>query len=212
MKPGSFTKYLRGDRRPGARILERLTRMGVNLNWFLTGDGPMILPERGLSLSASAPNDTRSMTAAELRDAPTRYHPVSFVQVRVDATGDLHLDEIDEPEWLSASYIRRQYDVAPERLRKFRVSDNRMAPVIQAGDRVRAALLSADAPPEQLIDQGPHLLFGPDGVFSARLRTDESLILLHGDNPDATVHEVPPSDWGEGFRPIARILEVLRPL
>ena len=42
MKPGSFSKYLRETRKPGASVLVRLMRLGVNLNWLLDGEGPML--------------------------------------------------------------------------------------------------------------------------------------------------------------------------
>lgn len=35
--------YFTGTRRPGIDFFESLARKGVNLNWFLTGDGPVYL-------------------------------------------------------------------------------------------------------------------------------------------------------------------------
>lgn len=43
MKPQALTKYLNGESMPGGLILIRLHDLGVNINWFLTGEGPMLL-------------------------------------------------------------------------------------------------------------------------------------------------------------------------
>lgn len=43
MKPQALTKYLNGESMPGGLILIRLHDLGVNINWFLTGEGKMLL-------------------------------------------------------------------------------------------------------------------------------------------------------------------------
>lgn len=42
MKPQALTKYLNGESMPGGLILIRLHGLGVNINWFLTGEGEML--------------------------------------------------------------------------------------------------------------------------------------------------------------------------
>lgn len=42
MKPQALTKYLNGESMPGGLILIRLHGLGVNINWFLTGEGDML--------------------------------------------------------------------------------------------------------------------------------------------------------------------------
>lgn len=42
MKPQALTKYLNGESMPGGLILIRLHDLGVNVNWFLTGEGEML--------------------------------------------------------------------------------------------------------------------------------------------------------------------------
>jgi transcriptional regulator with XRE-family HTH domain len=207
MKPGSFTKYLRGKRRPGAKILKRLTLMGVNINWFLTGEGPLLVPDSSRSSSSS-------MSVSELQNDPAQYHPIPFVQVRLTDDGSLQLDEVDEPEWLSRHFIQTQYGVEPDRLREFRVSCNRMSSTIRTGDRVRAAVVAADLPMAGLVEGQAYLMFGPDGVFATRVRqvAPNDGIVLAGDNPEGTQYDLVPNDWGSSHRPIARILEVIRPM
>lgn len=41
MKPQALTKYLNGESMPGGLILIRLHGLGVNINWFLTGEDEM---------------------------------------------------------------------------------------------------------------------------------------------------------------------------
>ncbi|MDZ7773361.1 MAG: helix-turn-helix transcriptional regulator [Balneolaceae bacterium] len=42
MKPQALTKYLNGESMPGGLILIRMHGLGVNINWFLTGEGEML--------------------------------------------------------------------------------------------------------------------------------------------------------------------------
>jgi transcriptional regulator with XRE-family HTH domain len=207
MKPGSFTKYLRGKRRPGAKILKRITLMGVNINWFLTGEGPILRPDSSRSTSPS-------MSTSELQSDSAQYHPVPIVQVRLTDDDELRLDEVGEPEWLSQHFIRTQYGVEASRLREFRVSCNRMSSIIRTGDRVRAALVASNLPMTELVQDQSYLMFGPDGVFATRVReiVPENGLLLAGDNPEGNRYHITPEDWGSTYRPIAQVLEVIHPM
>lgn len=42
MKPQALAKYTKGESMPGGLILIRLYGLGVNINWFLTGEGSML--------------------------------------------------------------------------------------------------------------------------------------------------------------------------
>lgn len=207
MKPGSFTKYLRGKRRPGANILKRITLMGVNINWFLTGEGPILLPDASSSPSSS-------MSVSELQNDSAQYHPVPVVQVRLTDDEELQLDEVGEPEWLSQHFIRTRYGVDPSRLREFQISCNRMSDTVRTGDRVRVALVASDLPISELVETQAYLMFGPDGVFATRVRAvdPDDGVRLAGDNPDSASYELAPKEWTRSYRPIAQILEVIRPM
>jgi len=159
MEPGSFTKYTRGARRPGASVLERLTQLGVNINWFLTGEGSMMNKEKQPSPSGRPLSDAHtSMSASGLLDNPSQYYPLPHVEVRVGKEGEVYFDEIGDPEWVSAAFIRRQYDVDPERLCVFRAACNAMANTIRPGDRIRAAFLSSNQPDESIISGNAYVL------------------------------------------------------
>lgn len=51
MKPQALTKYVKGESMPGGLILIRLYKLGVNINWFLTGEGPRFLNHGVASVS-----------------------------------------------------------------------------------------------------------------------------------------------------------------
>lgn len=215
MKPGSFTKYLRGARRPGASILERLTRLGINVNWFLTGEGQMMVKEPQPSPPGGLLTDPgMSMSTSDPQHDGDQYHPIPLVEVRVGSKGEMHLDEIGHPEWLSGSYIRHRYQVEPHRLRAFRMACSLMANTILPGDRVRTAILDLDRSAQDITLNHPYVLLGPSGVFAARIQRagETSPYVLTFDNPEVEDEEVSVQDWNEDVRPIARILEVIRPL
>lgn len=43
MKPQALVKYVKGESMPGGLVLMRLHDIGVDINWFLTGSGDMLL-------------------------------------------------------------------------------------------------------------------------------------------------------------------------
>jgi hypothetical protein len=134
------------------------------------------------------------------------------VQVRLSEEEELQYNEVDDPVWLNQHTIRIRYNIDPDRLREFRVSSNRMAPSIRTGDRVRAALVPSSLPMSDMVEGASYLMFGPEGVFSTRVRTGDSggSILLAADNPEADRYEVRGDDWTQTYRPIARVLEIRR--
>src|SRR6056297_2655842 len=78
MKPPSFSKYVQGNRRPGAAVLERLSRLGVNLHWFLTGEGSVA---RSTSSSAQPLSVVREETPSEIEGPDGSLHRISLVSV-----------------------------------------------------------------------------------------------------------------------------------
>ncbi|MEX2600301.1 MAG: helix-turn-helix transcriptional regulator [Balneolaceae bacterium] len=48
MKPQALAKYVKGESMPGGLVLIRIYNLGVNINWFLMGEGEMLLhPAKG---------------------------------------------------------------------------------------------------------------------------------------------------------------------
>jgi len=61
LSPSTYQNYERGTRRPDTDGWEAFVRAGINANWLLTGDGPMLLAEL-----AALPAQTQSMSASPL--------------------------------------------------------------------------------------------------------------------------------------------------
>lgn len=220
MSPGSFAKYTRGERVPGGRILKRLARLGINLNWFLTGEGSMMSVEKSpLSTGSSSEpvihKSGNGASVAQLREDQGQYCSVPFVQVQFGAEDDVQLNHTGEWGVLRRERILHQYGVDLGRLRGFRVSCNRMADTLRPGDQALGALLPADVRIERITGGTVCLVSGPEGVIGTRLfRDDEEKdsVVLVADNPDVNDVELSLKQWKEAYRPVARLLEVLRPL
>ncbi len=186
MKPSSFGKYLRGTRRPGASVLERLTRMGVNVDWLLTGRPP-ILHERASSrqINASVLEDARSkhhsrshrsMSAAESSSTDGQFYRIPTVKAQL-RDGAVQFEEVGEPECISARAIWSNYGTSPDRLHSFVISSNRMTPTIRPGERVRGVLLDSMTSLEKISNGNIYLIHSTEDILVTRLykrRTDET--------------------------------------
>jgi phage repressor protein C with HTH and peptisase S24 domain len=247
MKPSSFGKYLRGTRRPGASVLERLTRLGISVDWLLTGEGAILCEsassQQGDLPSRDAPSSQQrqSMSAAELSSLNPQFHPIPVVKPRLE-NGTFHLDEVGEPEWMSAKTIRNQYGGSPDQLRTFVITSDRMAPTIRPDERARGMLLLSSVPPDGISNGGIYLIHSTDQVLVTRLyrkrkhrtetndapseeeqrddtathsaasRNRDEEILLSSDNPEVSDETVSPEEWTADFRVVAQLLEIKRPL
>jgi SOS-response transcriptional repressor LexA len=80
---------------------------------------------------------------------------------------------------------------------------------LRAGDRVRCALWDGDS----LLDGAIYLLYRkPAGIIFRRIRFDGDEVLLTAENPEVPDRSVEIDNWTQSFRPIAQILECVRPL
>jgi hypothetical protein len=50
MAPTAIYKYLNGQRQPGADLLIRMARLGINIHWLITGEGSMFAPNKAGAL------------------------------------------------------------------------------------------------------------------------------------------------------------------
>ena len=206
MKPPSFSKYVQGNRRPGAAVLKRLTLLGVNLHWFLTGEG-------SITRSSSAPAQPLPVvpdTEPSRLDGPDgTLHRVPLVRVTANAEGSPQLEEVSgTAEWLDESFIRQTYGVSPDQLKGFRIPGDAMAEQIHPGDRLRGTLWQG----ESLVDGAIYLFHGLNGVIVRRIRTTETTLVLTANNPEVPDLSFDACSWTDRLRPIARLLEVTRTL
>ena len=151
--------------------------------------------------------------AYELEDSGIEMHRVPQLQVEVEAGEGVEVyvpDEIEEDEeWLSTAFIRREYNVAPDKVRTMRVRGNSMIDTIEPGDRIRVALWDG----EVLREGNIYVLYGPGGLTIKRYQgVHDGHVLLTADNEDVRDREIPRERWDEDYRPVAWALEVTTPL
>jgi transcriptional regulator with XRE-family HTH domain len=205
MKPPSFSKYVQGNRRPGAAVLKRLTHLGVNLHWFLTGEG---------SITRSAPDSAQPVPLVHEQE-PSQFdgpdgtlHRVSLVRVTTDQDGNPQLEEIDTVEWMDPASIQRMYGVPPDQLKGFRISGDAMMETIPPGSQVLGALWRG----ESLVDGSIYLFYCMRGVIVRRVRRTESTLVLSAEQADVPDLSFDVDSWTNQLRPITHLLEVARPL
>lgn len=209
MKPNSFSKYTSGRRRPGAVVLEKLSRMGVNVNWLLTGSGSMF-QEGGPGSPDQLPiaNPTQELPTMSPRDSEVfddELHPIPLVHI--EGSGEnLRLVETGRSEWVSTSYVEKEYGLHPERLRDFHATGDAMVDTIQPGDRLRLALCSRGLPGDGTIV----LLRGPVSFLLRRVRLEGHTVALVADNPDIETQHVDLDQWKDEYESVGQVLEVRR--
>lgn len=160
--------------------------------------------------------------ALEVRDKDLAYaleesgislQRVPQLQVEVSAGDGVEVytpDEIaEEEEWLSETFIRREYHVAPHKVRTLRVRGNSMADTISSGDRIRVALWDG----ETLWVDGVYVIYGEGGLLVKRYEgIDNNQVLLTADNPNIRDRRIEREVWEEEYRVVAWVLEVAQPL
>lgn len=209
MKPASFSKYLKGRRRPGAVVLKKLSQLGVNINWLLSGTGAMLDEARTMPLDRPpSPGKDRDETGAapDAGHPLSRFHRVPLVQIHKDAERTFRLVDIGTTEWVSDTFTRREHGVRPELIRDFRISGDSMIDTIRPGDRVRGVLWKDHS----LSDSSICILQGPMSSLVRRVRVRDRTIILVADNPDVPDLELEPEQWNDDYNPIAHILEISR--
>lgn len=213
MKPTSFVKYTEGRRRPGAVVLAKLSRMGVNVNWLLTANGPMLLsgPPPGTERTppGESGDEARRRTADdEIDSSDDRFHRIPVLAVREDADRGPQLSETGVEEWLGERFIRAEYGVDPALLRTLRVTGNSMSDTLRAGERVRAVLQEV----QSLTDGAVYLLRTAEAFLFRRILRQKDGFLLEADHPDAEDRPISPNVLESEYTPVARMLEVFRAL
>ncbi|WP_146110177.1 S24 family peptidase [Salinibacter sp. 10B] len=215
MQPSSFYKYLNGERQPGASVLRRLTQLGVDLHWFLTGSGSMVRDNSHLNTLPPVDSTETQRKGTQRQETPDvevsdqTPHRVMLTRVVVEEDGSPRLKDIEIEEWLSESLIRQTYGVDPSILRVFRVSGDAMKEILCPGDRIRAALWQGEA----LTDGSIYLFYqDPGGVLVRRVWIDGSQVRLVAEHSEVPARTLETGSWSNDFRPIARVLEVIRPL
>jgi len=152
--------------------------------------------------------------AYELEKAGIELQRVPVLRVEAEAGQGIAVyesDEIeDEEEWLSAAFIRREYGVAPHKVRTLRVRGNSMVPTIESGQRIRVAVWDG----EPLWSNAVYVIHHSIGGLTIKRwgGIENGDILLLADNPDVTDRRVDRETWDDDYRIVAWGLEVATPL
>lgn len=213
MKPSSFAKYTDGSRRPGSGVLERLSRLGVNINWFLSGRGSMLADELtgedvGEDTAFVVERDAFEHGGATTSTTPSgeRFVRIPVVCVGANDAGGPGLVDRKGVVFLSETFIDERYGVQPDRLREFRVSGDAMAATIVPGDRLILDVGGC----ESVIDGEICLVASSAGVLIRRIRMTGNGVTLVADNEQVDDQDLSLERWEETYRPLARVLEIDR--
>lgn len=207
MKPPSFAKYFDGRRQPGAVVLKRLAKLGVNVNWMLTGRGRVKVGTEANGTPSA--RDTDSIEERASSDASPRViREIPLMTLRQDDQGAVRLVESGFTDRIRECTIREDYGVEPERLRDFHVGSETTIERIRADERIRGAVVERSCS-----SNGSHcLLRGPDSLLIRRVRLRKDKVILGAEGTDRDRRTVDFERWKRDYEPIARVLEVRRPL
>lgn len=224
MKPGSFSKYTSGKTLPGGRVLQKLSDLGVNLHWMLTGKGEMMWGETSPALLTGESEvpyiDTEGdisregeIMSAVLDELGIRLVWVPHVRVEAEAGEGAVVYPSDEVEvggeWMTETYIRRNYNVSPSRVKSMVIRGNSMVDTINPGDRIRMALWNG----EPMWTSTIYVIRGPGGLTVKRWQgVHDDSVILQADNPEIEDKTIPQEQWDEQYQPVAWVLEVTKPL
>ena len=95
----AYQGYEAGRSIPGGEAIEGFVRMGINANWLLTGEGPMLLKDLGASTAAS-PTEWDVKRMAEAIEATERGLEAAGREMAPDKKADLFLavyEMLEEP-------------------------------------------------------------------------------------------------------------------
>jgi len=170
-----------------------------------SGDGS----HRGAELSV--PQDEGLL--APVKKGHDYLHPVPQLGVEVEAGTGAVAYEDDErmlahTEWLPTTFIRREYGVAPERVRTLTVRGDSMIDTIAPGERVRVALYQG----EDMWNRKIYVFSGPFGLTIKRWNSTNSRIRLEADNPAVDPRVIDRDAWTADWSVVAWLLEVVKPL
>ncbi len=154
----TWQNYETGRSSPSWRVLEALTRFGVNANWLLTGRGTMFPDDHAVSV-----------TPREVRETAPYYHSANNAQpwVTLSFLADASSQEGEAPLIFSRNFLN---DLGHDEynLRAYRIPANADSSFVENGRIV-------------LIDTADKALFA-GRIYAVRLDDELSLVLVQKDH------------------------------
>lgn len=117
---GSVRKYEQGSSKPGSDALASLSTLGINANWLLTGEGPMLVANLNASGEPSA-----DYVAVPLYDG---------VRAAADHGALVEHEMAERSVNFSATWLRSTFGARPKDLCMINVTGDSMEPTLRAGD------------------------------------------------------------------------------
>lgn len=176
----SWQEYEKGSRVPGSQVLEGLVHLGVNVNWVLTGQGPMLskdaaLPERPQAAPAHSLDNFVFINVLQLDDSSE----LALANLSQDPAGLAF-----QRDWLE----KEQLNI--DQLVVVQARGDSMQPTVMNGDNLLVETLSTQQeavmePEAQPIDiDGLYVLKATGHVVVKRLQLDmQGGLFIKSDNP-----------------------------
>ena len=130
---GIVSEFANGAREPSKEFLFGLSKLGISLDWFLTGEGEMFLSKQEKPLENNHKTGLKRVVYSE-SELPEGAFVVPLLDQRLSAGGGSHLPENDESTALIhvPAYLSRYKD----RIAALTVDGDSMYPTLRRGDIV----------------------------------------------------------------------------
>jgi len=188
--------YEQGANKPGSEVLKSLAKLGFNINWILTGEGPMYVGGIRNELYEAQPDQNPEFVAETITEynsvSENEYILVPLMAGRISAGGGLVPD--NNVEMLCAfhrKWLMRKGD--PKQMQLIRVSGDSMAPTLLHNDLV---LVNHAINAIKTIHDGHiYAISIDDEILIKRLYKDfkNNLIEVRSDNPDFKSFSIEPT-------------------
>lgn len=141
VSPRGYQGYEDGRSVPGGEAITGFVRLGINANWLLTGEEPMLLADLKPPLFSfgKMPGVERSAPALAANEAPSDYVAIplySGVRAAAGAGAVVEHERPDDVLMFKESWIRYELGAKPQDLYLIRVAGDSMEPTLRSGDTI----------------------------------------------------------------------------
>jgi phage repressor protein C with HTH and peptisase S24 domain len=187
----TISRYLEGERVPGADNLAPLEALGVDLTWLCTGVGSMRRPA-----PSTAPIEDRFVLV-----------PRYDVRVAAGAGAVVHSDQVVDHLAFKREWVRDRLRVRPEDLALVQVVGDSMQPTLGDGDLALVHLA------ERRLAEGAAYVIETAGELRVKRisRRMDGTVVVGSDNPRYAAEELAP-DVAEHLRVLGRVIWHAGPL
>lgn len=186
----SYKDYEAGKTMPGGEAIQDLTKLGINANWLLNGEGPMLLSELlGDALQDFVDAENLQKTAGAIRRSVAREPaaaPYGFLLVpRYDVAASMgngaiiHSEQVVDHLAFREEWVRTELSANPKNLVLISAIGDSMEPTLRAGDLLLIDRSTA------MVKQDAIYAFATNGelrVKRMQLKIDGSVV-VKSDNP-----------------------------